>query len=101
MPASNGDPIVLNTKTIRYAPTELRRIHTQLQHDQRLKIRNLRLNHKRRRHLYTAQKRLKVKPSKADHSNLILLNKWLTRKYSNITIGTCNVQSIRNKHLQF
>ena len=101
MPASNGDPIVVNTKTIRYDPTELRRIHTQLQHDYRYKrlridtikvIRNLRLNHKRRGHLYTAQERLNVKPSQADHSNLILLNKGLTRKYQMLSLALvmCN-----------
>ena len=75
MPANNGELSVLNTKTICYDPTELRRIQTQLldQHDYRYKklqidaikvIRNLRLNCKRRRHPYTAQKRLRIKPTK-------------------------------------
>ena len=58
------------------------------------------LNRKRRRHPYTAQKRLRIKPTKVDNSNLITLNKGLNRKYTNLTIGTCNVQSIRNKDLQ-
>ena len=37
MPANNGELSVLNTKTIRYDPTELRKIHSKLtdQYDQR------------------------------------------------------------------
>ena len=59
----------LSTKTIHYDLSELKRIQTALleQHNYRYKkhpidtikiIRNLRLNCKRRRHLYTAQKDL-------------------------------------------
>ena len=112
MPANNGKLSALRTKTIHYDPSELKRIQTMLleQHDYRYKkklpidtikiIRNLRLNPKRRRHLYTAQKRLKNRPTKLDISNLITLNKGLTRKYKNLIIGTCNAHSIRNKDLQ-
>ena len=111
MLANNGELSVLNTKTICYDPTELRKIHSNLmdQHDYRYKIipieaikiiRSLRLNRKRRRHQYTAQKRLRKKPTKTDRSNLILLNERLHKKYTDITIATCNVQSIRNKDLQ-
>ena len=62
---------ILRPKTIGYDPFELKAIQLTVlnQHDHRYKvlpieaiktIRMLRLNHKRRRHLYTAQKRTKL-----------------------------------------
>ena len=57
------EPVALTPKSIRYDPTELKQIVNQ--HDHRYKvlpieaiktIRNLRLNRKRRRHLYTSTK---------------------------------------------
>ena len=58
--ATSVDRIALTPKTIRYAPSELR----QIQHDYKVlpieaikTIKKFRLNCKRRRHLYTVQKR--------------------------------------------
>ena len=101
----------LKSKTIGYDPVELKEMHLTVlnQHDHRNKvlpidaiktIRTLRLNHKRRRHLYTAQKRKKLGPTKANTELLINIKKTPTHGNTNVTIGTCNIQSLRNKDLQ-
>ena len=65
------------------------------------KIRTLRLNHKRRRHRYTCQKRRE--PKHVDGSRLENLTK-IPRKdqknRTNIILGTINIQSIKSKELQ-
>ena len=110
MPANTAitvEPIALTPKTISYDPTELKQIVNQ--HDHRYKvlpieaiktIRKLRLNHKRRRHLYTLQKRIQHKQHKSNTE--FLINVKMTGKYFNTRaiIGTCNIQSLRNKDLQ-
>ena len=64
-------------------------------------IRNLRLNHKRRRHLYTSQKRLNTKANHGSRqNNLIRIKRKAYKEDTNIIIGTCNTQSIKNKDLQ-
>ena len=119
MPESTTSPIVkvcepsaLTPKTKRYTPAELRHILHDYEdlHDHRYKImpinaikadRNLKLNHKRRRHKYTAQKRREAKRDTGRRTgNLIKIKKQSDREDTNIIIGTCNTQSIRNKDLQ-
>ena len=94
----------LTPKTIRYDPTELK--HMVNQHDHRYKvlpieaiktIRMLRLNCKRRRHLYTSQKRRKHRPTKANVELLINVKRTSSHCNTKVTIGTCNIQSLRNK----
>ena len=64
-------------------------------------VRNLKLNHKRKRHKYTAQKRREAKRDTGPRtSNLIRIKKHSDREDTNIIIGTCNTQSIHNKDLQ-
>ena len=113
MPVSTTPAIVkvhelstLTPKTIRYNPTELRHILHDCEdlHDHCYKImpinaiksvRNLELNHKRRRHKYTAQKRREAKRETVPRSsNLIRIKKDSNRSDTNIIIGTCNTQSI-------
>ena len=102
------DPDVptLTPKTIGYDPTVLKEMR--VQHDHRYKvlpieaikiIRKLGLNHKRRWHLYTSQKRRQHKQSKSNTEFLINVKRT---SYSSaiITIGTSNVQFLRNKDLQ-
>ena len=79
-----------------------------VQHDQRYKtlpieaikiIRKLGLNRKRRRHLYTSQKRKQHRQTGSNSQYLINV-KRSSYSSAKVTIGTCNVQSIRNKDLQ-
>ena len=62
-------------------------------------IRKLRLNRKRRRHPYTSQKRTQHKQTKSNAEFLINV-KRTSHSSTRVTIGTCNVQSLRNKDLQ-
>ena len=81
-----GEPCALGPlprpKTISYDPSELKAMQQAMldQHDHRYKrlpieaikiIRTLRLNYKRRRHIHTAQKRKKLRPTKANMEHLI------------------------------
>ena len=65
-------------------------------------IRSLRLNRKRRRHRYTCQKRQDAKH--AEHGcrpeNLKKINVKGPKTSTNITLGTINIQSIKQKELQ-
>ena len=112
--ADHFDPYVptpaLTPKTIgewkQYDPTVLRKMR--VQHDHRYKtlpieaikiIRKLGLNRKRRRHLYTSQKRIQNRQTRSNPQYLINV-KRTAYSSAKIAIGTCNVQSIRNKDLQ-
>ena len=103
----------LGLSMLTYEPIELRNILTnyQLNKDFRFKklsidaikeIRRLKLNCKRRRHRYTAQKR----QAQHDHGkgprleNLTKIKRKGYKENTNIILGTINVQSIRNKDLQ-
>ena len=107
-----GEPSALTSKTIRYSTTELRHILHDYEdrHDYRYKVmkinaiksvRKLGLNHKKRRHKYTAQKRRDAKTNVGPTpNNLIRIKKQSHRNDTNIIIGICNTQSVRNKDLQ-
>ena len=111
------DPYALRNKTeIRYNSTKLKDILYQYQYERDFRykilpietiktIRNLRLNARRRRHKYTAQKRLDTKLKlKQIHGlgpeNLTKIKRKGHRDNTNIIIGTANIQSIQNKDLQ-
>ena len=64
-------------------------------------VRKLGLNRKRRRHKCTAQKRRDAKTNIGSRpNNIIRIKKQSHRNDTNIIIGTCNTQSVRNKDLQ-
>ena len=103
------DRIALTPKTIRYAPSELR----QIQHDHSYKlipieaiktIRKFGLNRKRRRHLYTIRKRElnrnKYRQTKSNAEFLINVKKTSPYYNAKTIIGTCDIQSVKNKDLQ-
>ena len=111
MPASTthaivkvGEPSALTPKTIRYTPAEFKGIlhDYEVKQDHHYKVmsinairsvRNLRLNHKQRRHKYTAQKRRDAKINTGIRpNNLIRIKKHSHRSDTNIIIGTCNTQ---------
>ena len=63
-------------------------------------IRSLKLNHKKRRHLYTNHKRQRLRPTKSHKDNLITIKRGSNKTDTNLIISTCNIQSVRNKDLQ-
>ena len=96
---------LLNNK--RYSANALRTMHDQVQHEHRLRIlpfgvisrvRSLKLNHKPQKNKRSS--RATIKHKGLVQSNLINIKNLSTRKQGNITIGTCNVQSLQNKELQ-
>ena len=98
------EPVALTRKTIRYDPTELKQIVNQNDHRYKVlpieaikTIRKLRLNRKRRRHLYTSQKRIQHKQLKSNTEFLINVKRTAPYFDTRVTIGTCNIQSLRNK----
>ena len=61
-------------------------------------IRSLRINHKPQKS--AKDKRTSYKQHKTDKANLINVKKIHKLKHGNITIGTCNIQSVPKKELQ-
>ena len=104
------DPItnasrLLNNKC--YSVNALRTIGDQVQHEQRLRIlpfgvisrvRSLKLNCKPQKNKRSS--RATIQQKGPVHSNLINIKCLSSRNQGNITIGTCNVQSLQNKELQ-
>ena len=97
----------LNNKTITYSEHTLRTIGKQVLQDQRLRllpfgaistIRSLRINRKPQKS--ARDKRTPYKQYKTDKANLINVMKIHESKHGNITIGTCNIQSVPKKELQ-
>ena len=85
----------------------LRTIGDQVQHEHRLRIlpfgvisrvRSLKLNCKPQKNKRSS--RATIKQKGLVQSNLINVKNLSIRKQGNITIGTCNVQSLQNKELQ-
>ena len=96
-----------NKKTIAYSEHALRTIGKQVLQDQRFKllpfgaiptIRSLRINHKTQK--CVKDKRTPYRQYKVDKSSLINIKKIQKSKHGNITIGTCNIQSVPEKELQ-
>ena len=90
-----------------YLANALRTIGDQVQHEHRLRIlpfgvisrvRSLKLNHKPQKNKRSS--RATIKQEGPVQSNLINIKSLSIRKQGNITIGTCNVQSLQNKELQ-
>ena len=95
----------LNNKC--YSVNALRIIGDHVQHEQRLRIlpfglisrvRSLKLNRKPQKNQRCNRTQLHQKGPV--HANLINVKSLTLRKQGNITIGTCNVQSLQNKELQ-
>ena len=95
-------PCALTPKTIHYDPQVLKGIQQCMldQHDYRYKtlpiqaikvIRSLKLNCKRRRHLYTSQKRQQLRPTKSHKENLIMIKRGSNKTDTNLIINTCNI----------
>ena len=85
----------------------LRIIGDHVQHEHRLrilpfrvisKVRSLKLNRKPQKNRRSNRALLHQKGPV--HTNLINIKSLTSRKQGNITIGTCNVQSLQNKELQ-
>ena len=96
-----------NKKTIAYSEHALKTIGKQVQQDQRLRllpsgaistIGSLRINCKPQKR--TKDKRTPFKQYRVDKSNLINIKKMHESKHGNITIATCNIQSVPKKELQ-
>ena len=97
----------LSHKTIAYSANALKAIRDTCQHDQRLKvlpfgaisrIKELKLNHKRRKNKQNIQ--IPFKQSGCNLNNVISIKKQGHKPDNNIIFGTCNVQSVRLKELQ-
>ena len=97
----------LSHKTIAYSANALKAIRDTCQHDQRLKvlpfgaiskIKELKLNHKRRKNKQNI--RIPFKQSGCNLNNVISIKKQGHKPNNNIIFGTCNVQSVRLKELQ-
>ena len=95
----------LNNKC--YSVNALRIIGDHVQHEHRLRIlpfgvisrvRSLKLNRKPQKNRRSNRAQLHQKVPV--HANLINVKSLTSRKQGNITIGTCNVQSLQNKELQ-
>ena len=104
------DPSALRTKHVAYEPIKLRQIldnyqtgtcirYKKLPIDTIKTIRYLKFNRKRRRHRYTAQKRLiQYDHDHGQGSQLENLTKVKRKGYrddTNIILGTINIQSIK------
>ena len=92
-----------------YSARVLRTIRTASQHDQRLKIlpfgaikriKELKLNNKKRRWRNKRNTRVPFKQYGCNHNNLISIKMRGHKTENNIIFGTCNIQSLRPKELQ-
>ena len=95
-----------NKNTIAYSKHALRTIGRHVQHDQRLRmlpfrlistVRSLRINHKPQKN---RTKRTEIKQTSSNSTNLINIKKINLTRNGNLTIGTCNIQSVPRKELQ-
>ena len=104
----HGDPYTLMPKM--YSAKELKAIRTTCQHDQRLKIlpfgairriKELKLNHKRRRGRRNKwNTRIPFRQYGCNPNNIITIKKQGHKPENNIIFGTCNIQSVKPKELQ-
>ena len=96
-----------NKNTIAYSEHALRTIGRHVQQDQRLRmlpfgvistVRSLGINHKPQKRNRT--KRTEIKQTSSNSTNLINVKRINLSRNGNLTIGTCNIQSVPKKELQ-
>ena len=108
-PSSHDNPLSHKTIAIAYNANALKAIRNTCQHDHRLKvlpfgaisrIKELKLNHKRRKRKNKQNIRTPFIQSGCNLNNVITIKKQGHKSDNNIIFGTCNIQSVRLKELQ-